>query len=1062
MSPHLSSKGPIGWMVRNPVVANLLMLIFLAGGFLSAFHIRQEVFPEFDPDTVQVRVRYPGASPEEIETGVLRAAEEAVRGVRQVTKVTSTAREGSGTITAEYEKGADRMEIYQEVQQAIDRITTLPEDAEEPEIGVFDRRRDVFEFTLYGKADEWSLRQIAESVRERLLQRSSITDVQIEDARAFEIHVTPSREALRTYGLTLGRIAEIISASSVEIPAGGVKTLQGEVLVRFDERRDYAEEFRRIPVITTPEGATLTLGDIAEVTEGFEDVDSAYTYNGLPAIGIEIFRVGDQRPADVAAAARAAMEEIIPTLPNGIHCVVQDDRSIDFHDRLDLLIRNAGFGLLLVFVLLGIFLELRLAFWVTLGIPVAFLGSFLLLPSADISLNMISMFAFIIALGIVVDDAIIVGESVYGWRERGHSPREAAIRGSHRMAVPVAFSILTNIAAFIPIMFIPGWMGKIWYAIPIVVSAVFIISWIESVFILPSHLASLAEKPRFAIVRWIDARQQKVSDLLRRGIEKIYAPILSTCLRYRYATLGAGIAILLVTLAYAMSGRMGWTLMPTVESDEANASATLPFGTPLAQAERAREVLEAAAWRVVEENGGEALATGIFSSIEGNEVRTRVYLKPPEERPITTTRFTDLWREATPRVPGATSTRFESDRGGPGGGPAITVEVSHPDIATLEAAAVALGNRLRAIPNVSDVNDGFNLGKEQLNFQLTAEGRSLGLTSGEVARQVRHAFYGAEAIRQMRGHSEVRVLVRMEENQRRSEYDIEQLMLRTPDGATVPLRQVASVERGRAFTSIERRDGRRILTVTGHCTPREKANQVIETIQSDIMPALQADFPGLSYTFEGRQAEMRDSMAALGKNYLYALFGIYFLLAIPFRSYIQPFIVMTAIPFGIVGAVLGHLVMGYSLSVISVMGIIALSGVVINDSLVMVDYANERVRAGHGAFRAMLEAGIRRFRPILLTTLTTFGGLAPMIFETSRQARFMIPMAISLGYGLLFATAITLVIVPSLYLINEDIVRLLKKVFGREVEDGDQAAGLQDTPAAVGAKRDNPDGEILS
>jgi multidrug efflux pump subunit AcrB len=452
---------------------------------------------------------------------------------------------------------------------------------------------------------------------------------------------------------------------------------------------------------------------------------------------------------------------------------------------------------------------------------------------------------------------------------------------------------------------------------------------------------------------------------------------------------------------------------------------------------------------VVAENGGEALATGIFTSIEGNNIRTRVFLRPPEERPISTTRFTDLWREATPRVPGATSTRFESDRGGPGGGPAITVEVSHPDIATLERAAVALGNRLRAIPNVSDVDDGFNLGKEQLNFQLTTEGRSLGLTANEVARQVRHAFYGAEAIRQMRGQNEVKVLVRMEENQRRSEYDIEQLMIRTPGGASVPLRRIASVERGRAFTSIERRDGRRILSVTGHCTPREKANQIIETIKADIMPALQSDFPGLSYTFEGRQAEMRDAMSALGKNYLYALFGIYFLLAIPFRSYIQPFIVMVAIPFGIVGAVWGHLMMGYSLSVISVMGIIALSGVVINDALVMVDYANERVRAGHGAFRAMLEAGIRRFRPILLTTLTTFGGLAPMIFETSRQARFMIPMAISLGYGLLFATAITLVIVPSLYLINEDLTKFFKKTFGNESDDPELGKDSEDKEADV-------------
>ncbi len=1042
--PPTSTTGPIAWMVRNGVVANLLMLFLLVGGFLSALKIKQEVFPEYDPDTIEVRVSYPGASPEEIETGVLRAVEEGVRGVKQVTKVISVAREGSGTVTAEYEKGADRMEVYQEVQQAIDRITTLPDDAEEPEIGVFARRRDVFEFTLYGKTDDWTLRQLAENVRERLLQNPNITDVQIEDARAFEIHVTPNREALRTYGLTLGKISELISASSVEIPAGGIKTNQGEVLVRFDERRDYADEFRNIPVITTAEGSMLTLGDIATVEEGFQDDDRAATYNGLPAIGIEIFRVGEQKPGDVAAAAREVMAEIIPSLPDGIHCVVQDDRSVTFQERLDLLLRNAGFGILLVFVLLGLFLELRLAFWVTIGIPVSFLGSFLLLPSADVSLNMISMFAFIIALGIVVDDAIVVGESVYGWRERGCPPGEAAIRGTDRMAIPVAFSILTNIVAFLPLLFIPGWMGKTWYAIPIVVSTVFIVSWIESVFILPSHLAALSERPRFAIVRWIDARQQKISALLQRGIEKIYAPILSTCLSHRYTVMAVGIALLGVTLAYARSGRMGWTLMPVVESDEASASTTLPFGSPMAHAERAREILEASARKIVAEQGGDQLATGIFTSIQNNQIQTRVFLQPPEVRPISTTEFTDLWRDATSQIPGANSTRFESDRGGPGGGPALTVEISHPDIATLEKAAVALGNKLRAFPTVSDIDDGFNLGKEQLNFKITNEGRSLGLEAGDIARQVRHAFYGAEAIRQMRGQNEVKVLVRMEDTQRRSEFDIEQLMIQTPAGAMVPLRQVAEVERGRAFTSIERRDGRRILKITGAVTPRDKANQVIESVKNDVMPLLQDDFPGLSYTFEGRQAEMQESMDALGQGYWYALFGIYFLLAIPFRSYFQPLIVMVAIPFGIVGAVLGHLVMGYSLSVISVMGIIALSGVVINDSLVMVDYANERVRAGHGARRAVLEAGIRRFRPIMLTTLTTFGGLAPMIFESSRQARFMIPMAISLGYGLLFATAITLVIVPSLYLILEDAGKLLRKLYGapekaKEEITGDEA-----------------------
>ena len=1012
--------GAIAWMARNPVVSNLVLLAMAIGGLVSALHIKQEIFPEFDPDSVQVRVRYPGASPEEIETGILRAVEEAVRGVDRVARVVSVATEGSGTVTAEFERGAERMKVYQEIQQAVDRIRTLPLDAERPEIGTFGFRRNVVDLVLYGDAEDWVLRALAEDVREVLLQQERITEVGLGDSRGYEIQITPRREALRAYGLTLQDIATKVAAGSVELPGGGIKTATGELLVRVDERRDQATQFREIPLLTLADGSVLRVGQVAEVREGFEEVDRVSLFNGLPTQDIEVYRVGDQKPADVSDAVRDAVVEIVPTLPEGVFLEIRRDRTEVFNQRLRLLLKNGAIGLCLVLLLLGIFLELRLALWVTVGIPVSFLGAFLLLPGFDVSLNMISMFAFIIALGIVVDDAIVVGESVYSWRERGLGPQAAAEKGARRMAVPVAFSILTNIVAFLPILFIPGWMGSTWYAIPVVVSLVFLMSWVESIFVLPSHLAALRERPKFRFVRWVDARQQRVSQVLQRGIDFLYRPALRVCLRHRYLVLASAVAVLYVVIAYAQSGRLGMTLMPVVESDDASARVTLPVGSPFEEAREAARVLEESAQRVIEAHGGDTLSAGILTRIDAAAVRTRVFLTDPDIRPISTAEFTDLWREATGPIPGVLATRFESDRGGPGGGASLTVELSHGDIATLETAGAALGARLREFPNVADVDDGFQMGKEQLNFRLTPEGRSLGLTATEVARQVRHAFFGAEAKRQMRGQNEVRVMVRLADDQRISEYDIEQLMLRTPDGGEVPLRQAASVERGRAFTSIERRDGRRTLRVTAQVTPDDMTGQVIEALERQVMPFLQQDFPGLSYTYQGRQAYMRDSMAALGRGYLFALLAVYFLLAIPFRSYTQPFVVMFAIPFGIVGAVIGHVIMGYSLSVISVMGIIALSGVVINGSLVMVVYANERRQEGRTPFEAVLDAGVRRFRPILLTTLTTFGGLAPMIFETSRQARFMIPMAISLGYGLLFATAITLVIVPSLYLIVED------------------------------------------
>lgn len=1020
------SVGPIEWMARNPVVANLIMLAFIVGGLIAATRIKQEVFPDFELELIEVRVSYPGASPEEIESGILQAVEDAVRGVDQINDVYAVAREGVGSVTGEYDSGTDSMKIYQEVQQAIDRIRTLPEDAENPEVKIFNRSRDVLELIIYGDTDEWTLRNIAEDVRNQLRAYPNITEIEVEDSVGYELHISPRREVLRAYGLSLGDLARRISNASVQLPGGGIRTTQGEVLVRFDERRDYASEFARIPIITTSEGAALTLGEIADVSEGFAEIETVTSYQGVPSVNLEIFRVGDQKPSEISRDVKEALKLIEPSLPAGVHVLVEDDKSVMFDQRLTLLLKNAGLGLLLVLVLLGLFLELRLAFWVTVGIPVAFLGTLIFLPSMDVSLNMISMFAFIIALGIVVDDAIVVGEGIYAHREEGLSPTDAAIKGAKEMASPVGFSVMSNIVAFLPLLFIPGWMGKVWLAIPLVVAGVFVMSWIESVLILPSHIAALRAESSIRFIRWADRHQQQISRGLQRGINRFYSPFLLACLRRRYLVMASGVSVLILVVAYAASGRLGWTLMPNVEADEAYGTAGAPAGTPLEQLIRIRDEMEASARKVIEENGGTELATGIFSGINGNRISTRVYLTEPEKRPISTSGFAKLWREASGKISGTDWLRFEADRGGPGSGAALTVELSHPQINTLEKAGQALGKQLAMIDGVSDVDDGFNLGKEQLTFKMTTYGRSLGLTTSDVARQVRHSFYGAEAVRQMRGQHEIKVLVRLADDQRRSEFDLEQLMITTPSGKDVPLRQIASVERGRAFNSIQRRNGNRTMTVSAQVTPEENTNLVTNTLVREILPALQIDYPGLAYSFEGKQKQMRESFGALGTGFIFVLVIIYFLLAIPFRSYIQPFIVMFAIPFGIVGAVLGHSLMGFSLSVISLMGIIALAGVVVNDSLVMVVYANQKRSEGQSPFNAMLAAGVRRFRPIILTTLTTFCGLAPMIFETSRQAQFMVPMAISLGYGLLFATAITLIIVPALYVIVDDIALIFR------------------------------------
>jgi len=1013
-------RGPIAWMVQHRVAPNLLMIACLVGGLLMARRIKQEFLPDFDLDIVQVSVPYPGASPEEVERGIVLVVEEAIRGTDGVKEVTATAREGIGVVRAELFEDVDRQKVYQEIQQEVNRITTFPEDAEEPQVVLLARWREVLTVELYGDVSEWALRELVEQVRDRLLLDPDITQVLLKGVRPYEVHVEVPVENLRAYGLTLDQIAARIAATALELPGGKVETRGGEILLRVTERREWASEFANIPIITTSDGTVLYLRDIAAVRDTFEDTDAMGTFDGARAMGIAVYRVGEETPISVSDAVRRTMAELEPDLPPGVHYSIRSDFSEMYRQRLELLLRNGCLGLTLVMLLLGVFLEVRLAFWVTMGIPTSFLGAFLFLPAMGVTINMVSMFAFIIALGIVVDDAIVVGENIYEYRQRGMGAVAAAVRATRGVAVPVAYSILTNIVAFLPLLALPGFMGKVFRVIPMVVCTVFAISWLEAVFILPAHLAHAKAGGRTALGRVVHHWQQAFSRGFMRFVTRYYGPLLRTAVRWRYLTVAAGVALLVGVAGYVFSGRIGMILMPRVEADYAFAEATLPVGCPMSQAAAVRDRLERAANAVAAENGGERLLEGVFALVRENVVELRAYLTDPDVRPISTSRFTELWRERVGEIPGIESLRFQADRGGPGGGAALTVELSHRDIAVLDKASARLAEILNGFSNVKDIDDGYTPGKQQLNFTLKPEGYSLGLTVREVARQVRNAFYGAEALRQQRGRSEIKVKVRLPEAQRTSEADIENLLIRTPAGRDVPLRHVANVVRGRAYTDITRREGRRTVTVTADVVPIGDTSKIIATLNSDVLPQLAREFPGLGYSYQGRQADLRESMQKLVATFVLVLLAIYAMLAIPFRSYIQPAIVMMAIPFGLVGAVFGHILMGYDLSVMSMLGIVALSGVVVNDSLVLIDYANGLRREGLSAFEAIARAGIRRFRPIMLTTLTTFGGLAPMIFETSRQARFLIPMALSLGYGLLFATAITLLLVPSLYLITED------------------------------------------
>ncbi len=1020
-NPVSEARGPISWMVHNRVTPNLLMIFLVLGGLFMTTRIKQEVFPEFDLDIVTVSVTYSGASPEEVEQGIILVVEEAIRSIDGVKELTATATEGKGTVSAELEEDADQQKIYQEIKQEIDRITTFPEDADEPEVSLVTHLREVLDINLYGDVTEMALRETADQVRDRLLQNAQITQVDLSGIRDYEILVEVPQERLRTYGLTLAEIATTINSASTEIPGGSVDTAGGDILLRIKDRRDWAHEFARIPIVTTADGSVVYLEDIATVREGFADTDKSATYNGQRAIGIDIYRVGDQTPIGVAEAVRTSMEEIEQDLPAGIHWHISRDQSEVYQQRLELLMKNAFMGLALVLVVLGLFLEFRLAFWVTMGIPTAFLGSLLFLPVVGVSINMISMFAFIVALGIVVDDAIVAGENIYEYQQQGMGFSRAAILGARDVAVPITFSILTNVVAFLPLSFIPGTMGKIWKVIPLVVITVFLISWVESLLILPGHLAHIKRRPAGRSASRLQRWQQAFTGRVNQFINQVYAPFLNLCIRWRTLTVALCLAVLVVIASYALSGRIGIILMPRVESDHADVTAVLPVGSPMDKVAAVQEKLSAAMDAVASENGGDQLLKGIFSKIEENQVEVRAYLTDVGVRPLNTGEVTRLWREKLGPVVGLESLRFESDGGGPGSGAALTIELSHSDIQVLDQASAALAEGLGEFSNVKDIDDGYTPGKQQLDFSIRPGGQSLGLTSAEVARQVRSAFSGAEALSQQRGRNEVTVRVRLPENERTSEYHVEHLMIQTPAGTFVPLAEIATVERGRAYTSISRRDARRTVTVSANVEPMGETGQVQAALNSTLLPELVREYPGLSHGYQGRQADMKESMQSLIGGFVLSMMAIYFLLAVPFRSYSQPLIVMVAIPFGIVGAVLGHLLMGYNLSLMSMMGIVALAGVVVNDSLVLIDYANRQRLEGIGAVDAIQIAGLRRFRPIILTTLTTFGGLAPMIFETSRQARFMIPMALSLGFGILFATIITLILVPCLYLLIEDV-----------------------------------------
>ena len=1023
-------RGAFAWMASNPVAANLLMATLVVGGIaMVSTMVREEVFPQVAPDLIQITVPYPSASPEEVEEGVLLVLEEAVRGLDDVKEITAKAQEGSAVVSVELESGADMNKALADVKGAVDRIVSFPRDIERPVVMAPRWKAEAIWVVLYGEPDLLVLQAMAEQIRDDLVRLPGITQAELATKWPKEIAVEISQERLRAYGLTLEAVAAGISQTARDVPAGGVKTRGGEVLLRTRERRDLGEEFADIPVLRGSDGVPVRLGELADIRDGFAEVDAFLAFEGKPSMLIKVYSVGDESPTDVASEAKRFVEELRPSLPDGVEISTWGDMAELYDQRLDLLLRNASFGLVLVLVILGLFLEPRLAFWVTMGIPISFLGSFLLLPVMDVSLNMVSLFAFIVTLGMVVDDAIVVGENTFRLRQEGKSALEAAVMGARQVATPVFFSIATTIAAFSPLLFIPGTRGKFMRAIPVVVILVLALSLVESFFVLPAHLAHVG---RARLLSGLVRVQGRVARAIERWIQRRYRPFVAAVLRHRWLALATGVATLIGASGLMAGGHVAFVDWPREESDWVRVEARLPFGVDISETRALVDRLVGAAHEVIEENGGQAINRGILAQA-GNGYQTHVanvwaYLVSSERRDIASSDFADQWRERLGDIPGLESLTFDASTGGRS--KPIDLKLSHRDPAVLEAAARALADELQTFDGVQDIDDGIELGKPQLDFTLSEEGKAAGLQALDVARQLRAAFYGVEAIRQQRGRSEIRVMVRLPRAERESLATVEGLMIRAPSGGEIPLSQAADVQVGRAYTSLERTDGRRTLRVQA-AVDHKKANaqEVMASLKAEALPRLMARHPGLSHSMAGRQRSMNEFMTYLKVAYMMALLVMYALIAVPLRSYLQPLlVVMAAIPFGFVGAVLGHLFMGVDMSLVSMMGFVALSGVVVNDSIVLVDAANHFRRKGRSPYEAALEASVMRFRPIVLTSLTTFAGLMPMILEQSVQARVLIPMAISLGFGVLFATIVILLLVPSFFVMVENLRAMIGRL----------------------------------
>jgi len=1030
-------NGIIAWFARNDVAANLLMVLILALGAMALNQrIPLEIFPRFEADVVRISVPFPGATPTEVESGVLLRIEDALNNLEGVKRITTIAVEGVATAMVEIARGYDAREMLADIEARVQAIATFPAETERPVVSLVQQRKEVLDVVISGNLPERELRRLGERVRADLRALPGITQLELVGVRPYEISIEIDEETLRRHNLRFEAIAQAIENSSLDLSGGHIETRAGEVLISTRGQALDAARFAAIPILARTDGSRLTLGEIATIRDGFAEVPLRAEFDHRPMVAIEVYRVGDQSAIEVAERVKRYIETAAPTMPPGVTLTYTHDRSRYIESRLATLADSALQGGIIIFLLLALFLRLAVAFWVVVGIPISFMGALAVAPELGVTINLISVFAFIVVLGIVVDDAIVTGENIYTHLKRGKPPLKAAIEGAQEVAVPVTFGILTTVAAFLPLFMVEGVRGQIFAQIPAIVIPVLLFSLVESKLILPAHLKHLSTAPpRNPWLHRLDRLQRRVADGFERAIEHLYRPLLGYVLRRPWLTVATFLGVSSTVFSLVLGGHLSYVFFPRVQSETARAVLTMPPGTPfevtLKQIERFTVEAEKLREKYRDPETGESVVKDIVSVagwkggalIDSHIGRVVFEIVPPEERrlAITSTELVQEWRRNIGAVPGAQEVNFRAEIGH--AGEPIDIQLSGADTRQLAEVAARIQERLAGYRGLFDVHSTLEGGKEEIQLALRPKGEQLGLTLADLARQVRHAFFGLEVQRIQRGREEVRVVLRYPRDERHSLASLEGMSIRTADGTTVPFTEVAEIRLGRSPARITRIDGRRTINVRADANKESTDLEAIKRDLESFLAELLKRYPDVEYSLEGEAREQRESMHSLKAGVIFVLFVIYALLAIPFRSYTQPLIVMSVIPFGAVGAILGHLIMNTSLSLPSMLGMLALSGVVVNDSLVLVDYINRRRREGMPLMEAITTAGSARFRAIWLTSLTTFAGLLPLLFEKSTQAQFLIPMGISLGFGILFATFITLLLVPVNYRILDDLHR---------------------------------------